>query len=106
MRKTSQESGRSSNQATRQDDDLRRKGAADSRPAMPQTNERFRIFVDLDAGVRQPQNEAQRRFVLVCRGDAAPVTMQERVYLNIRTGQGFSSLDLDEVDALIRAATH
>ena len=59
-------------------------------------NERFRIFFDLDTGVRQPQTEAQRHFVMVCRGDAVPVTMQERVYLNIRTGQWFGSLDPDE----------
>ncbi len=96
MRETSQRYGRSLRRTTRRDHDLRCKGATDFRPAMPQTNERVRIFFDLDTGIRQPQNEAQRHFVLVCRGDAAPVTMQERVYLNIRTGQGFSSLDLDE----------
>jgi uncharacterized protein YifE (UPF0438 family) len=49
--------------------------------------ERFRLFFELDTGIRQPQTDAQRHFVTVCRGDAAPVTTQERVYLRIRTGR-------------------
>jgi hypothetical protein len=47
-------------------------------------NERLRLYIDLDTGERQPQTEAQRHFVTVCRGEAAPMTTQERVYLHIR----------------------
>ena len=56
-------------------------------------NEGFRLFQDLDSGVRQPETAALRHFVMVCRGDAAPVTMQERVYLNIQARQWWRSLD-------------
>jgi uncharacterized protein YifE (UPF0438 family) len=47
-------------------------------------NELFRLYIDLDTGVRKPQTDAQRHFVKVCRGEAAPETPQERSYLHIR----------------------
>ncbi len=56
-------------------------------------NESLRFYFDLDAGVRQPQTEAQRHFVKVCRGEAAPETPHERVYLRIRDGQHLRPLD-------------
>ncbi len=59
-----------------------------------QMNDRFRLFFELDTGVRQPQTEAQRHFVTVCRGDAAQVTTQERVYLHIRVGR---QIDVDHM---------
>ena len=34
----------------------------------------------LESGTRTPRNHAQKHFVLVCKGQAAPVTEYERVY--------------------------
>ena len=61
-------------------------------------NERFRVYSDLDTGGRQPRTEAQRHFVKVCRGEAAPVTTQERVYLHIRAGRHARPLQEEPYD--------
>ena len=56
----------------------------------------FRLFLDLDTGAQQPETEAQRHFVKVCRGDAAPVTLQGRVYMNIQAERWWTSHDPEE----------